>query len=393
MMRLGKKDVLYAPFSIGGLIIVSASAGILSLFFKIWLGYFVSIYWILLQCFVWESIVRYYSRNSKDIDPLSIMGAITFSLVFSLVSFSLLLDMIPENASSNAYIVNDIFSKQECSKIISAAENHAADFGWTTGRHTYYATTDLAVDSILSNISVPVSGSSEAKIIEVDFSAWVGDRIKKAVFPSLVSYYSLPFSTDSLRIQDMFIVKYEAAEDKQVRLQKHIDASLLSFNIALSSHSEGDFDGGGTLFSVSDRPIQLSQGSGLLHPSRMYHEGVAITRGKRFILVGFVLVDGWSWSTVWRKFGTFTRCLNVFEPNSGKPIVDIVIAFRTDFVSIDDASHASDGLKLVSSECRFPLWVYFHDVSEVLLHFIRYNTSYDLLVKVLVLCVVLAALW
>jgi len=97
-----------------------------------------------------------------------------------------------------------------------------------------------------------------------------------------------------LRLADGFVVKYDATGGQR-ELKPHRDGSVLSFNIALNQASE--FEGGGTWFSSLVDPIKIDQGEVVTHSSALLHGGHGITSGKRYILVGFVIVEGYdSWS-------------------------------------------------------------------------------------------------
>jgi hypothetical protein len=96
-----------------------------------------------------------------------------------------------------------------------------------------------------------------------------------------------------LRIADGFVVKYDAAEQRE--LKPHRDGAVLSFNIALNPSS--DYVGGGTWFAALNAPIVLPQGHVVSHASGLLHGGQAITAGWRYILVAFCIVEGYdTWS-------------------------------------------------------------------------------------------------
>jgi len=85
-----------------------------------------------------------------------------------------------------------------------------------------------------------------------------------------------------------FVVKYSA--DGQPFLRKHHDSSTFSINLALNKAGE-DFEGGGTRFTRQDCTIlNNTVGSILMHPGRLthQHEGLHVTRGTRYIIVGFI---------------------------------------------------------------------------------------------------------
>jgi len=156
-----------------------------------------------------------------------------------------------------------IYCPNACSWIISECEKYAEkNGGWTTKRHLKYPTTDLPVESVK-----PIIGFifESLKIIT--------SKIKKS--------YGL---NDEIVIdyRDLFIVKYK--EDQQNFLELHKDGSFLSFNILLSDAS--DFEGGGTYFD-DGLIMKGEQGDLILHSSKMKHSGLPITKGTRYLFVGF----------------------------------------------------------------------------------------------------------
>lgn len=96
-----------------------------------------------------------------------------------------------------------------------------------------------------------------------------------------------------LRIADGFVVKYDAAHQRE--LKPHRDGAVVSFNIALNPAS--DYVGGGTWFAALDAAVVLPQGHVVTHASGLLHGGHVITEGTRYILVAFCIVEGYdSWS-------------------------------------------------------------------------------------------------
>ena len=97
-----------------------------------------------------------------------------------------------------------------------------------------------------------------------------------------------------LRVADGFIVKYDA-EGGQAELKPHRDGSVFSFNIALNQAHE--FEGGGTWFNSLGESVKIDEGEMVSHASGILHGGNAITSGRRYILVAFVILEGYdSWS-------------------------------------------------------------------------------------------------
>ena len=91
------------------------------------------------------------------------------------------------------------------------------------------------------------------------------------------------YKTKGLNIA--FIVKYE--ENKQTSLDPHHDSSTYTVNIALNK----DYEGGGCKFIRQDVVLTNKEiGYATIHPGKLthYHEGLKVTKGKRYILVSFI---------------------------------------------------------------------------------------------------------
>mmetsp|Transcript_19155 Transcript_19155/g.27573 ORF Transcript_19155/g.27573 Transcript_19155/m.27573 type:complete len:220 (+) Transcript_19155:189-848(+) len=89
---------------------------------------------------------------------------------------------------------------------------------------------------------------------------------------------------------DVFVVKYNTSPGKgQVELIRHYDSGDVSFMVALSPRSA--YTGGGTEFDAlrqEERSVlHLEQGELLIFNAALYHSGVPILAGTRYLLVGF----------------------------------------------------------------------------------------------------------
>ena len=116
----------------------------------------------------------------------------------------------------------------------------------------------------------------------------------RRVLRPLAPIYFLPglpsghaFLPEHLELRDCFFVKYSAAAGGQRSLVLHTDGSIFSFNILLSDPN-GGFEGGGTFFEPSGVTVRPARGCALGHSGQVRHCGVEITRGDRYLLVGFV---------------------------------------------------------------------------------------------------------
>ena len=147
----------------------------------------------------------------------------------------------------------------------------AASGGWRTDRHDNYPTTDFSVKDDLPP----------------RFSKQVLALARLWVLPHVAELAGV-FASD-LRLADLFIVKYEVREDgsSQQQLAPHEDGSTWTFSMGLNNASE--YEGGGCRFhqhSIGD--VHSSSSTVLMHYGKLRHEGLRITSGKRYLLVGFV---------------------------------------------------------------------------------------------------------
>jgi hypothetical protein len=162
---------------------------------------------------------------------------------------------------------NKLFSKNVCEWLIFESEEYAKNNGgWTTRRHEKYPTTDIPVEKIKQIFNFVLFSFTD-----------IFNKIKKSYcFTEEVSF----------NIKDLFIVKYD--EQMQNKLDLHHDGSFLSINILLSDPK--DFEGGGTYFN-DGLTVFLEQGDVLVHSGKVKHSGLPVTKGIRYIMVAFVVID------------------------------------------------------------------------------------------------------
>jgi hypothetical protein len=165
------------------------------------------------------------------------------------------------------FCYNKIYTPDMCKFIINECEKYANNNGgWTLKRHDNYPTTDLPVEKIHSIFGLVLETMNT-----------VSNKVKKS--------YGLNESI-TIDVKDLFVVKYK--DNAQNYLDLHSDGSFLSFNILLSD--KNDFEGGGTYFD-DGLTAQLEQGDILIHSSRIKHAGLPITKGTRYLLVGFLNIN------------------------------------------------------------------------------------------------------
>jgi len=190
-------------------------------------------------------------KNEAD-DPTGIMATTTLSAF----------DM-----DASVHILKTAWSRAECESIIQSANDRNQ---WSTSRHHLYPTTDVPV----AELPTPVRDAC--------LSLACG-----YILPALACIFYTPLN--ELHFKDMFVAKYTTT--RQSGLAEHTDGSAFSFNVLLSQNADegggGDFEGGGTSFCNIGR-VQPSQGHVLVHRGSLLHQGNPVTKGTRYILVGFV---------------------------------------------------------------------------------------------------------
>jgi hypothetical protein len=72
----------------------------------------------------------------------------------------------------------------------------------------------------------------------------------------------------------------------------------LSFNILLNHETE--FEGGGTYFQRYDARVCLRRGDALLHSGQLLHAGHRITKGVRYLVVGFMVLAASAQRRLWQ---------------------------------------------------------------------------------------------
>ncbi|KAI8987577.1 hypothetical protein BDF20DRAFT_814367 [Mycotypha africana] len=157
-----------------------------------------------------------------------------------------------------------LLSRQECQHVLDVCRAQKADsHQWTTDRHSAFPTTDI-----------PVRHDDQLRHLE--------DLVKTRLFDELADHYG--FKASDLAFRDIFLVKYSACAQRGLKL--HTDGCLFSITLLISH--EDDFEGGGTYFKNMDDIVYLKQGDCAYHDAHVLHSGVDITKGERYILVGFI---------------------------------------------------------------------------------------------------------
>lgn len=175
-------------------------------------------------------------------------------------------DMIAREVPSDMSTPSDVwnwplFTEEFCKMMIEEAEHLNA---WTVDRHGFYATNDMLL-----------------KVMGLDY---VYESVfQKYVYPCAIRIWGLegdkwgPFMAS-----ENFIVRYQPSV--QSHLNTHLDDSNYSLTIGLND----EFKGGGTWFPRQKTLAKPKAGECTLFPMPTHkHAGMAITEGKRYIIVSF----------------------------------------------------------------------------------------------------------
>jgi hypothetical protein len=173
-----------------------------------------------------------------------------------------------------------VMDVQQCARVLQAVKAVTAKSGWTSDRHTSYATTDIPAYKVPS------------------VYALVCVVLRDTLFPAIAAHFDVPHA--SISVRDLFYVRYSAAPGQQADLSLHRDGSYVSFNVLLNPESQ--FEGGGTYVQCKDHVYTIAQGDAFLHSGQLLHAGALITSGERFILVGFLNVKHEDYVSVQHKY-------------------------------------------------------------------------------------------
>ena len=171
-----------------------------------------------------------------------------------------------------------ILSKASCKYIIDAAEKATAIKGWTKDRHLQAPTCDIPTFDL------------DNEVVH-----WLKDAMRICLFPLLAKAFPKAMNIDheKLRIQDMFVVRYDADNENGRQgfkyLKPHEDESVISLTIALNDMT--DYDGGGLFIASTGDLLNGDAGTVLGFAGKIVHGGYPVERGTRWILTVFLYIN------------------------------------------------------------------------------------------------------
>ena len=178
---------------------------------------------------------------------------------------------------------NPIIPAHICHHLIKSAIRTTDRIGWTKDRHLQAPTCDVPVFDL-----------------DAETCRWVRNALHLVLFPLLSQLIApeLEISPDEWRVQDCFIVRYDAPPSDQEgltnpgfpSLRPHEDESLLSLTIALNDFGV-DYEDGGLYIACIQEVLNGPAGTVLCFAGGLTHGGYPIKRGTRWILTVFLYVD------------------------------------------------------------------------------------------------------
>eukprot|EP00554_Chaetoceros_debilis_P002154 CAMPEP_0194089318 /NCGR_PEP_ID=MMETSP0149-20130528/33730_1 /TAXON_ID=122233 /ORGANISM="Chaetoceros debilis, Strain MM31A-1" /LENGTH=650 /DNA_ID=CAMNT_0038773209 /DNA_START=246 /DNA_END=2198 /DNA_ORIENTATION=+ len=118
---------------------------------------------------------------------------------------------------------------------------------------------------------------------------WFNSRLESTFFPLISNLFPEIVSSPSvLRAHSVSLLKYNASHP---RTDVHIDNGILAMTVAMTPKNE--YVGGGTFFEHMgiDDVLPMDVGHGTFRPGSVRHGGHKVTKGTRYILGAFLLIE------------------------------------------------------------------------------------------------------
>lgn len=239
----------------------------------------------ILAILAWAIVTNTIITVGASHGRMQVVSFFNFSLVTLLIICTFL--YTPSNRSTRLVYETQLLTLDESAEIISMADGKA----WSNDRHANYPTVDVKLAQ--------------------SFSLHELERIQKILDgrPKTFIETTLGVKAACTKADDVFVVKYDSrgqGADFQTFLARHTDGGFFSINILLG----GEFNGGGTRFlnrrlgadfteasatALNSFNASLSSpndiGRGLLHRGKLFHEGLPISSGVRYIMVAFMSIN------------------------------------------------------------------------------------------------------
>lgn len=169
----------------------------------------------------------------------------------------------------------ELFSKEECEKIISICKNGVLTPGTVQGSE------DFVEDKSIRESKIRFIPPNEEMV-------WVYQRLTDAVVYLNSQFFKFDLFSFGECLQ---FTEYNAPSGKyHSHIDRYYNGPIRKLSIVLQLTDENDYEGGDFQLFESDKPQTLSrkQGSLLAFPSYTVHRVTEVTKGTRNSLVGWI---------------------------------------------------------------------------------------------------------
>ena len=183
------------------------------------------------------------------------------------------------NDKLKVFVIDNIFSSKGCDEIRQMAEDHVSRIEESGSNMSTWRTLYTYTKRDLPCMEVKDMASRFTNPAMRDAIQIVGELYKK------------PYEAAKLHPRswkEPHLLKYKKLDNEpdHTGVEMHYDGCHITFIAGLSESSE--YEGGGTYIRSLKKTINLKQGQIICFPGELYHLGVEITRGTRYLIVFFM---------------------------------------------------------------------------------------------------------
>ncbi|MFN0120551.1 MAG: hypothetical protein ACKV2V_08620 [Blastocatellia bacterium] len=177
-------------------------------------------------------------------------------------------DLLVDEPAESVFVL-PFFTETFCRELIEEAEHARC---WVSDRHANYPTTDM-------------------ELHQIGFQHIYYDLLQRYVMPLCIYKWAIEGRGWDDMYTEMFLARY--TPETQGHLGLHHDYSHMTALLNLSDPAE--YEGGGTWFWRQKTLVRSPRGYLTIHPGNISHRHGArpTTRGKRYIVVAFMMNNNW----------------------------------------------------------------------------------------------------
>eukprot|EP00931_Biecheleriopsis_adriatica_P120880 TRINITY_DN95979_c0_g1_i1.p1 TRINITY_DN95979_c0_g1~~TRINITY_DN95979_c0_g1_i1.p1 ORF type:complete len:363 (+),score=46.77 TRINITY_DN95979_c0_g1_i1:95-1183(+) len=246
----------------------------------------------------WVAIIRWWSQGRSS-HPCPLWSGFLILLAYVCLCASL-----QGNRVASVVELTGALPAQTCEEIVRAANEHGRTVGWSTTRH----------------------GTGGLSTEDIPLKAIKGLEHIPQLLATTLAPLTTKFFGGELVPRDTFVVRYVAGRGNATGgyLRSHTDAGTHTYSIVLSDLT--DYEGGGVRFpllpllnetdGIKKAPrittdiangnralpgfgqvLRISRGNVLLQPAKLFHEGMPLETGTRYLLISFNNIRYSNWQS------------------------------------------------------------------------------------------------